>query len=136
MVSSQVKAKGPEDTEHRDYSCGGSPLPAEPPSDANIPNLPILTQKESGGSKAKNSCQTGGYKIFPKHCPERFITVMSLLGEIVLSWFVCTKTILKAVHHIRPSIRLRWFKMSPYFDSLCSYDIFTGFTHKHKNTAV
>ncbi|XP_018972036.2 uncharacterized protein LOC109103148 [Cyprinus carpio] len=62
MVSSQVKAKGPEDTEHRDYSCGGSPLPAEPPSDANIPNLPIPTQKESGGSKAKNSCQTAPKK--------------------------------------------------------------------------
>uniref|UniRef100_A0A672R6I4 Zgc:113279 n=1 Tax=Sinocyclocheilus grahami TaxID=75366 RepID=A0A672R6I4_SINGR len=58
MVSSQVKVTGrhkpAKDTKHSDYSCGGSPLPAEPPSDANIPNLPIPTQKASGGSKAKN----------------------------------------------------------------------------------
>ncbi|XP_016379351.1 NF-kappa-B inhibitor zeta-like [Sinocyclocheilus rhinocerous] len=66
MVSGQVKATGrhkpPKATKHSDYSCGGSPLPAEPPSDANIPNLPLPTQKASGGSKAKNSCQTGPKK--------------------------------------------------------------------------
>ncbi|XP_026081950.1 uncharacterized protein LOC113058356 isoform X1 [Carassius auratus] len=62
MVSSQVKATGPKDTEHPEYSCGGSPMPAEPPSDSNIPNLPKPTQKASEASKAKNSCQTGSKK--------------------------------------------------------------------------
>lgn len=64
MVSSQVKATGrdkpPKDTEQRDYVCDGPLLPAEPPSNANGPNLPVPTKKTSVGSKAKNSCQTGG----------------------------------------------------------------------------
>ncbi|XP_073674574.1 uncharacterized protein [Garra rufa] len=66
MVRSQVKATErdmpPKATEHCDYSCDGSPLTAEPPSNANRPNPPIPTQKTSRGSKAKNSCQTGPKK--------------------------------------------------------------------------
>ncbi|XP_050985729.1 uncharacterized protein zgc:113279 isoform X1 [Labeo rohita] len=63
MVSSKVKAtERDKDAEHRDYSCDGSPLPAEPLSNANRPNPPIPTQKTSRGSKAKNSCQTGSKK--------------------------------------------------------------------------
>lgn len=73
MVSSQVKATGrdvlPEDTEHRDYSCDGSPLPAETPSNGSGVNLRIPTQKPSEDSNTKKSCQIGGYKISPEPCP-------------------------------------------------------------------
>ncbi|XP_042595269.1 NF-kappa-B inhibitor zeta isoform X2 [Cyprinus carpio] len=66
MVSSQVKATGrikpPKHTEQRDYSCNGSPLPAEPPSYADGPNPPVPNQKTAGGNKANNSCQTGQKK--------------------------------------------------------------------------
>ncbi|XP_043114216.1 NF-kappa-B inhibitor zeta-like isoform X2 [Puntigrus tetrazona] len=61
MVSSQVKAtrryKPP-----KDYLCDGSPLPAEPPSNADGSNLPVPAQNASGGNKAKSSCQTGPKK--------------------------------------------------------------------------
>ncbi|XP_026138352.1 NF-kappa-B inhibitor zeta isoform X2 [Carassius auratus] len=66
MVSSQVKATGgekpPKHTEQRDYSCNGSPLPAELPSNANGPNPPVPSQKTSGGNKANYSSQTGPKK--------------------------------------------------------------------------
>lgn len=73
MVSSQVEVTGremlPEDTEQRDNSYDGSPLPAEPSSEASGPNLRIPTQNRSGDSNAKKSCQIGGYKISSKLCP-------------------------------------------------------------------
>ncbi len=86
MVSSRLKAaecdKPPED-----YSCDGSPLPAEPRSNSNGPNLPVSSQKASGGNEAKKSCQTGGYKISPKETlsRRRVIALISLgyLGETV-----------------------------------------------------
>ncbi|XP_059370620.1 NF-kappa-B inhibitor zeta-like isoform X2 [Carassius carassius] len=66
MVSSQVKATGrdnpPKHSEQRDYSYNGSPLPAEPPSNANGPNPPVPSQKTSGGNKDNYSSQTGPKK--------------------------------------------------------------------------
>lgn len=86
MVSSEVKtAEGDKPPE--DYSCDGSPLPAEPRSNANGPNLPVSSQKASGGNKAKNSCQNGGYKITPKETLSRRILIalisLGFLGETV-----------------------------------------------------
>ncbi|KAK7156281.1 hypothetical protein R3I94_006382 [Phoxinus phoxinus] len=69
MVSTirQVEATGrdmlPEDTEHRDYSCDGSPLPAETPSNGSGANLRIPTQKPSEDNTTKKSCQTGPKKL-------------------------------------------------------------------------
>ncbi|XP_052431469.1 NF-kappa-B inhibitor zeta isoform X5 [Carassius gibelio] len=66
MVSSQVKATGrekpPKHTEQREYSCNGSPLPAELPSHANGPNPPVPSQKTSGDNKANYTSQTGPKK--------------------------------------------------------------------------
>ncbi|XP_051719989.1 NF-kappa-B inhibitor zeta isoform X1 [Ctenopharyngodon idella] len=66
MVSSKVEVTRremlPEDTEQPDYSCDGSPLPANPSSEASDPNLRIPTQNRSGDSNAKKSCQTGPKK--------------------------------------------------------------------------
>lgn len=73
MVSSQVEVTGremlPKDTEQRDNSCDGSPLPAGPSSEVSGQNLRIPTQNRPGDSNAKKSCQIGGYKISPKQCP-------------------------------------------------------------------